>query len=87
MKLKPFALILVLLALFAVSDRALTSAEATPAHSAVATASSSFLSGAVATSFVPSCPDICCDGTVCGCVRHGHLTTRGCVYDPGCICS
>jgi hypothetical protein len=85
MKLKPFALILVLLALFAVSDRALTSAETGSAHSAVATAALPSTNPPVFTATL-TCPDMCCD-QICSCVRHGRWTTSGCVYQLSCTCS
>jgi len=86
MKLKPFALILVLLALFAVSDRALTSAEAMSAHPAVAMAA---IPAPVVSAFYPAsvgCPDICCD-QLCTCVRHGFGTAGHCTYQQACVCS
>lgn len=87
MKLKPFALILVLLALFAVSDRALTSAEAMSAHSVVATASASTQGVAFAPlSVINPCPDLCCD-QICSCVRHGFRSSSGCIYQQTCTCS
>jgi len=86
MKLKPFALILVLLALFAVSDRALTFAEAGSATSVVTAAA---IPSSIPSAFHPvftNCPDICCD-QICSCVRHGFGLPGHCTYQQACICS
>jgi hypothetical protein len=80
--MKPIALIFVLLALFAVSDRALTSAEATPTH---ATASASAQGGAIFSPLSVGCPDICCD-QFCSCVRHGFGRPGSCIYQQACTC-
>ncbi len=83
--MKPIVLIFALLALFTLSDRLLTSAEATSAHPAVAATSASSQGGAILSPLSVGCPDICCD-QACTCVRHGFGGAGHCTYQQACEC-
>lgn len=83
--MKPLVLIFALLALFTLSNRVLTSAEATSTPAVVATASASAHGGAIFSPLSVACPDICCD-QFCTCVRHGFGTVGHCTYQQACVC-
>lgn len=83
--MKPTALIFALLVLFTLSERVLSSAEATSTPSVVATASASTQGGAIFSPLSVGCPDLCCDQS-CTCVRHGFGTVGHCTYQQACTC-
>ena len=81
--MKTFAAVLVLLALFALSDRSLAAAKAAPASPAGGHAAL-FLSKGLASPFlVDRCPPICLDPD-CNCVIYGFWAGGQCIYQQFC---
>lgn len=81
--MKTFATVLVLLALFALSDRALAAVQAGPASPAASPAASLLSKGTAGRSFFNPCPPICLDPD-CNCVIYGFWAGGQCIYQENC---